>query len=423
MDKIDQGMSESPGAPTDRHSRCRVLVVAHDAMLYGAQHSLLDILSHIDGDRYEPYVVIPSSGPFTDALGELGISSFPGLAQRWIFFPKPMTSRAILRRPWRRLNHPYVLSLLSWVSLPVRVLILAYIVRRNKISLIYTNTATVLDGAFTARLCRIPHVWHLRERVADNHDLSSPLPVGWIAGFALNWSAAVITNSYALARTLFGAAPPEKVKVVHNGVDLSRFTRPTFAIDLPGVPEAARLTAVCGALQKRKDILTYIRSAARLRDLHPDLHHLVIGQGHMGYRLLIEQEIARLGLRDRVHLLGYRDDVPTLLSRIDVMVSTSIHEPFGRTLIEAMAAGKPVVATRSGGPEEIIVDGECGFLVEIGDDVAIAEVISRLLDDKALYEAMSQSARERVFANFDLQSSVSKIERTFDGVLLDHQKV
>lgn len=400
----------------------RVLVVAHDAMLYGAQHSLLDILGGMDRERYEPYVVVPSSGPFSDALESLGMSCFPGLAQRWIFFSKPMTLHAVLRRPWRRLNHPYLLAFLSWLSLPVRVLLLAYIVRKLRISLVYTNTATVLDGALTAWLCRIPHVWHLRERLAGNHDLSSPLPVGWFAGFSLRWSAAVIANSYALARSLFGAELPDKVKVVHNGVNLSRFDSPPIEIDLPGVPVGARLTAVCGALQKGKDILTYIRSAARLRDRHPELHHLVIGQGHLGYRFLIEQEIDRHDLGGRVHLLGYRDDVPALLSRIDVMVSTSTHESFGRTLIEAMAAGKPVIATRSGGPEEIIVEGACGFLAEIGDDAAIADGIARLLDDKALYEAMSQAARERVLTEFDLRSSVRKIERIFDGVLLDHPK-
>jgi glycosyltransferase involved in cell wall biosynthesis len=325
-----------------------------------------------------------------------------------------MSLRAILRRPWRRLNHPYLLALLAWLTLPLRVAVLALLLRRRRIDLVYTNTATILDGALAARLCGVPHVWHLREAVAGNPDLASPLPAGWLPGFVLSHSAAVIVNSADLARRLFGDAPPSKVKVVHNGIDPLGYSGAQPDPALPKLPPVARLAAVCGAVQERKDILTYIRSAARLRDSHPDLHHLVIGHGHGSYLSRIEQEIARHGLADRVHLLGYRNDLPALLSRIDVMVSTAIHEPFGRTLIEAMAAGRPVVATRSGGPQEIIIDGECGFLADVGDDATIAERLARLLDDAELYARMSRAARERVLQHFDLRASVGKIEDCFD---------
>lgn len=410
-------MNRKVGGPRDGMPASRVLVVAHDAMLYGAQRSLLDILERIDRERHEPHVVIPSSGPFTDALRSLGIPFSCGVVQRWVFFPKPMSLRAILRRPWRRLNHPYLLALLAWLSLPLRVFILAQLMRKRRIGLVYTNTATVLDGALAARLCGIPHVWHLREAVAGNTDLASPLPVGWLPGFVLSHSAAVIVNSADLARRLFGDAPPPKVKIVHNGIEPSVYMATQPEPPLPTLPAGARLAAACGSLQERKDILTYIRSAARLRDSHPDLHHLVIGHGHGHYLARIEEEIARNGLADRVHLLGYRDDLPALLSRIDVLVSTAAHEPFGRTLIEAMAAGRPVVATRSGGPQEIVIDGECGFLADVGDDAAIAEHIVRLLDDAGLYARMSRAARERVLQHFDLRVSTGRIEQIFDEAL------
>ncbi|WP_168735344.1 glycosyltransferase family 4 protein [Pseudothauera rhizosphaerae] len=394
-----------------------MLVVAHDAMLYGAQISLLDILGRIDKERYEPHVVIPSAGPFTEALRASGIPLTCGVVQRWIFFPKPMTLRAILRRPWRRLNHPYVLAFLSWLSLPFRVIVLVLLMRKQRVDLVYTNTATVLDGALAARLCSIPHVWHLREGVAGNRDLSSPLPLSWLPGFALSHSATVITNSAGLACRLFGNASPPQVKVVHNGIDSAAYLAEQPEPPLPSLVEGTRLAAVCGALQERKDVLTYIRSAARLRDSHPELHHLLIGQGSGDYLARLQNEIDNRGLTDRVHLLGYRSDMPALLSAIDVLVSTAVDEPFGRTLIEAMAAGKPVVSTRSGGPEEIIIHGECGFLAEVGDDAAVAEHLACLLDDAELYAAMGKAARERVLQYFDLDTSVRKIERIFDEAL------
>lgn len=393
----------------------RLLVVAHDALLYGAQRSLLELLRSIDRSRYEPYVVVPSAGPFTEALRDSGIRFATGLVQRWVFFPKPMSWRAILRRPWRRLNHPHLLALLSWLSLPFRVMLLAMLMRRERTDLVYTNTATMIDGALAARLCGIPHVWHLREAVAGNSDLASPVPVGWLSGFALRHSAAVIVNSHALARRLFGTELPGHVTVIHNGIDLSSLNAAQTASLPPAIPAHAPLTAICGALQERKDILTYIRSASRLHDGNPSLHHLIIGQGYGNYLARVEEAIANNGLKHTVHLLGYRNDLPALLSNIDILVSTAIHEPFGRTLIEAMAAGKPVVATRSGGPEEIVVDGECGYLVDAGNDAAIAERIARLLADPDLYARMSLAARARVSAHFDLRTCVGRIQDVFDA--------
>lgn len=398
----------------------KILVLAHDALLYGAQRSLLDILERLDRQRYEPHVAIPSKGPFTDALQKLGIPFTCGIAQRWIYFPKPMTLRAILRRPWRRLNHPYMLEVLAWLSLPFRVIALAWLIRRRHFDLVYTNTATMLDGALAARLCGIPHVWHLREAVNGNTDLSGIFPASWLPGFSLSHSNAVVTNSTDLARRLFGEPIPSKVEIVHNGIDPATYLTSHPTPLLPKLPAGARLAAVCGTLQERKDILTYLRSAAHLRDSHPELHHLLIGQGNLSYLSRIHREILSLRLEDRVHFLGHRDDLPALLSHIDVLVSTAIDEPFGRTLIEAMAAGKPVVATRSGGPQEIIVDGECGFLTELGDDTTIAERLARLLDDAGLYSKMSHAARARVSQHFDLKICLAKIEKIFDEALQGH---
>lgn len=400
----------------------KILVLAHDALLYGAQRSLLDILGRLDRQRYEPHVAIPSKGPFTDALRTLGIPFTCGIVQRWIFFPKPMSWRAILRRPWRSLNHPHIFALLSLISMPLRLVALTWLVRRQKITLIYTNTATVIDGAVLARICGLPHVWHLREPVTGNPDLSSPIPVSWLPSFTLNWSATVIINSRALATGLFGDDLPNKVVVLHNGINLPDLDNCTTPVGLPAIPWGCRITAVCGSVQTRKDILTFVRSAARLRDSHPHLHHLIIGTGPADYVRLVEAEIARHALNERVHLLGYRNDMTSLLSRIDVLISCATNEPFGRTLIEAMAAGKPVIATRSGGPEEIVEDGKTGYLVEVGDHAAIATKLAIILGDDELRGAMGEAGRRHAEELFDLRRSVSRLESIFDAARLTHMR-
>jgi glycosyltransferase involved in cell wall biosynthesis len=143
----------------------------------------------------------------------------------------------------------------------------------------------------------------------------------------------------------------------------------------------------------------------------------VIGGGQAEYATALRREAERLGLAARVHFLGDRADVRALLSRCEILVSASLHESFGRTLIEAMALGVPVVATKSGGPEEIIEDGKSGFLVATGDAGALAERMSRLLSDRALAAAMGKAGRERVERCFDIRKTVAGIEKVFSEAL------
>lgn len=383
----------------------------------GAQRSLLDILERMDRTKFEPVVVVPSSGPFAAVLKRQGIRYYLGIAQRWIFFAKPMTFGDVMRRPWRSLNHPYVLGALSLLSLPIRVFMLCVLVKLKDVRLVYTNTATVIDGALVARLCGIPHVWHLREQIAGNPDLATPFPVDWVPGFFSRWSRKLIVNSRALARNIYEDHLPDNLAIVHNGIDISCYQNQLLPVDLPHIPTGGRVAAICGGVHERKDVMTFLRAAARLRDHYPLLHYFVIGAGQQEYMRKIKLAATQLGLSDHVHFLGYRNDVPALLNRIDVLVSTAIMESFGRTLIEAMVVGKPVIATRSGGPEEIIVEGETGYLVNVGDDEAVATRLSELLDDGDKRLAIGNAARCAVIERFDLRNVVLAIEDIISSAL------
>lgn len=390
-----------------------VLVVCHDAGLGGAQLSLLDILTRLDPARYRPLLVVPTLGPFVAAARKRGFRCWWGLTQRWVFFRK----RAFVSRPWRLLAHPWLWATLSLATLPLRLAALALLARKEDVRLVYSNTVTVADGALLARLLRLPHIWHLREAVAGNADLDFPLPVTAIPDFIRRHSSGVIVNSDALRRQLFGADAPEKVRTIWNGVDLdppAAVSKPTLPHD---IPPGARLTGICGRLGENKGIDVYLHAVARLGDGFGDVHHLVIGSGPAGQLTKLRALAARLGIAKRVHFLGFRDDAPTLLGRLSVLVSASKHETFGRTLIEAMAQGVPVVATKSGGPEEIVEDGISGFLVEIGDAEAIVEKMKRLLADPALAQTMGAAGHARAFAHFDIRRTAASVQETFDDAL------
>lgn len=375
----------------------RILVVGHDAAMGGAQHALLETLHRLDACGYRPLALVPTGGPFVEALRQAGIECHTGPVQRWIFFRKP--DAGLLR-------HPNLWALLSLLTLPLRLAILAFLARLKGICLVYSNTITVIDGALTARLLGLPHVWHLHEAVEDNDNLASPWPTSWLPRFILDQSERVIVNSEHLRRNLFQNLPQDKVRVVFNGVDMTASLAPPC---LEGIPKDAQLTAIVGRLDENKRIGDYLEALALLQQSFPEAHHLVVGRGPSAHEYRLQLAVARLGLSGQVHFLGYRDDVRSLLTRVSVLVSASARESFGRTLIEAMAAGVPVVATRSGGPEEIIVDGECGYLVEVGDVAALAERIRRLLGDRTLAQTIGTAGRRRASEHFDLERSGTQI--------------
>lgn len=391
----------------------KILVIAHDAGLGGAQRSLLELLERLNPADYRPLVLAPTPGPFVQAARRLGLKCLWGVSQRWVFFSKPMALPALLRRPWRLFAHPYLWALISWLTLPIRIVLLVALARKEGVGLVYSNTITVLDGALLARVLGVPHVWHLRETVAGNPDLDFPFSLGWLPGFVLRWSDRVIVNSHALSRQLFGARGDDKVRVIWNGIDLDQATRPSVPA---GVPAGVPLTAICGRLHERKGIPDYLAAVARLRQDHPNAHHLVIGTGQPEYLRRLHEEVDRLGLGGRVHFLGDRPDARELMASVDVLVSAASQEPFGRSLVEAMAAGVPVVATRSGGPEEIVVDGASGYLVEVGDVAALAGRIAGLLGDRELARTMGQAGRQRALSHFSLERVVAAIVGVFSEV-------
>ena len=405
------GSTENASRPT------RVLVLGHDAAIGGAQLSLLAILERLDPERFRPIVIVPTPGPFLDELRNRGIECHWGMAQRWIFFAKRGPASSRKTRLVRLMLHPHLWAVLSLLTLPVRIGILAIFAKMKRVDLVYTNTVTILDGAFTARLVGASHVWHLRELIRGNPDLSYPFSTGWVSEFVRGWSNRVILNSQYLRRAYYGDLADDRIRVIVNGIAGSQPSRTGFAVLPASIPPSARLTACCGRVSESKGIDIYLHAMARLKDSHPNLHHLIIGDGQPDFIINLKELSGSLGLAGRVHFLGHRSDVPELLACADILVSASNQESFGRTLIEAMMAAVLVVATRSGGPEEIIVDGRSGFLVDVGDDRALAARVGHLLDDASVAAAIGSAGRTRVLKDFGLDRVVEEVCATWEESL------
>jgi glycosyltransferase involved in cell wall biosynthesis len=224
------------------------------------------------------------------------------------------------------------------------------------------------------------------------------------------------------SESIFDAAD---IEVIHNGVDQSRFkpnvgAREYARRSFQAGPRDSSLVGMAGHLAPIKGQDEFIRAAAVVVPRRDDVTFVVAGEDKSRSgenRRRLERLISDLGLGGRVHLPGWMDDVPRLLSALDLFVSPSRSEPFGLSIIEAMACGVPVVATKSEGACEILEDGVTGLLVPLGDHEALAEAICALLADGRRRASLAARALEAVRDRFSLERMVTATEQLYESVL------
>jgi len=172
------------------------------------------------------------------------------------------------------------------------------------------------------------------------------------------------------------------------------------------------------ALADHKDYPTFLRTAATVVSSRPDVHFIIAGEGPEEKN--IRQMITDLQLSDHVHLLGFRKDVVQVMQSLDVFLITSVTEGLGTIVLEAFAAGVPVVATNAGGIPEMVTDQVTGLLAPIGDANALATSVLRLLTDKSLSHTLSQNAKQRV-EQFSYKITGAKTLSIYEAVTADKE--
>ena len=244
-------------------------------------------------------------------------------------------------------------------------------------------------------------------------------------------AAAVVTISETNRRLIggwFGETAERRTTVIHCGVDPAVFAPPTApdedAVDVasdPGTSAAGRpMTVVCVASLQPQKGQRYLVDASRLLvDRGHRVRCILVGEGTE--RPSLERRVDELGLGEVVRLAGVqpRDRVAAIVAGADVVAQPSVVLPNGKTegipvaLMEAMAAERPVVASRLSGIPELVIDGETGLLVDEGDPVALADAIERLIADPALARRVGRAGRDRVLAEFDLRVTTARLLDVF----------
>lgn len=238
----------------------------------------------------------------------------------------------------------------------------------------------------------------------------------------LGGAGRVIAVSEAVAESLRrnGVVESSKITVVHNGIDTERFTPSAAAVEGALGGDSPVLVGTVGHLAPIKGHDVFVRAAALICARRRGVRFVVIGEDkspQMGYRKFLEGLVAELGLSGSVVMPGWQDDIPRALSSLTLFVSAARSEPFGLSIVEAMAAGLPVVAAASEGASEIIEDGLSGRLVPVGDPESLAEAINDLLDDPSERSRLGRNALLAARQRYSLTRMASDTERVYREVL------
>jgi sugar transferase (PEP-CTERM/EpsH1 system associated) len=281
---------------------------------------------------------------------------------------------------------------------------MARLFRMLRPDIVHTRNWTCIDAIIGARLAGVPVVIH------GEHGREAADPEGrnrrrqQVRRLLSPFTTEFVTVSRDLARWLIEEVrvPARKVRTIYNGVDTERYA--------PGDRAAARralalppdwtVAGTVGRLDLVKDQVGLIRAFAQVANEKPSV--LVIA-GDGPSRGQLEALVGELALGDRVRLLGERDDVPLILRALDIFVLSSIGEGISNAILEAMATGLPVIATRVGGNSELVRDGLTGRLIEPRSPDALAGALATYIEDPALVRAHGAAGRERAAREFGLE--------------------
>lgn len=353
----------------------------HGPLVGGGEISLLTLMTALDPTRWRPLLVVPEEGRVAEEAHDAGIPT-------WVIpFPS-------LKRPQR--------------ALPTTVADLRSLVLDQNVRIVHANgSRAMVYGGFAGFLAGKPVIWHVR--IADKD--------GWLDRGLARMAARIIVNSEAVRRR-FPWVPDAKVRRIHNGIDLTRFVpqEPSGSLRAAlGLTVQDRVIVSVGRFVPFKGYDVLIEAAALLHRTEPQLHWLLVGDGEQRVRLT--EQCAAHGLSTHVHFVGWKDDVRPWLALGDLFVLPSLCEHFGRVIVEAMAMGKPVVATDAGGVPEIVAHGETGLLVPPGDAERLAGAVLHLLHHRATRTRCGTAGRRRAERHFSLSGHADAVGALYEELI------
>jgi glycosyltransferase involved in cell wall biosynthesis len=382
------------------------LFIHGSADLYGSAKILLQIVKVCVREKEDVVVILPHHGTLVKELEDLGIDVCivnVGVLRRRYFTPWGILGRVML-----------------WLSATYKI---TRLIKRYSVSTIYINSANVILGPILKWLTGLPLIWHLHEIVEN------PSILKYFLVRLIEKSNQVIAVSDATRDFWMKQSTKLNIHLLHNGIPTSDFKHAVslndseFPFTLKNTNNAI-LIAMVGRVQPWKgqayflNIMKSFFDEMKVSELN--VYAIMVGDAYPGYEYYVaelKQSIVDNELGDKVFYIGYRRDIPAILASIDLLVLPSLlPDPLPTVVLEAMASGKPVLATLQGGASEMILEGETGAFMPLDDHKKAAETLRSLLLNTEKMREMGQKGNQRVNEYFSLEAFESnwlKLFRTF----------
>lgn len=361
--------------PANLRRPIRLAVLLQDLEFGGTQRYATHLLRHIDRELFEPELwSLRGGADMAPHLDGTGI---------------PIT--------W--------LSQTSWVG-PHSLFNLVRMIRTRRPDILYTLTVVPnIWGRLFGHLAGVPSIVSGYRSLLPNQK----------ERFLWRFSSRIICNAHVLKDIMIERikVEPDRIAVVPNGVDTD-FFRPE-----PRAGDPAPTAIYMGRLVDEKDPVNVLNGFKVAAGIVPEARFILMGNGNLRSRL--ERSIAADSLRDRIRVIPAESDIRSRLQQADIFAIGSKREASPNVVIEAMASGKPVVATAVGGIPELVQDGETGFLVEHGDSAGFGNALAKLLADPDLRRTMSEKARQRVMEDHSLETMVRRTEKVLLETVQDRE--
>jgi glycosyltransferase involved in cell wall biosynthesis len=356
----------------------------------GSHISAMTLIERLDRKRYHPKIILIGKEGSVDRLarelGQLPQQIMPNLTSN----PTLVESLGIVREAARELAS-------------------------GKFDIVHTNEGNMhVIWGLAAKIAGVAHVWHHRGN-PDAKGLRFLAPLTANQVISVSRFAAPRQSAYSAAK---------RCTVIHSPFDLG-IAGTNRAAGRRQIQEELSLTddsifvGYFGHYSDRKRPLKFIEAIAAAIRIAPELpvHGLMFGEEHdPGLLRQMESSVEKLGLRNRIHLMGFRKSAETWLAGCDALLVPAVEEPFGRTLIEAMLVGTPVVAAASGGNIEAIDDGRTGLLATADDADALGQRLLAILRDKTLAQDIRSKAKEHALCHFGIDVHVRGVESVYDRI-------
>lgn len=385
-----------------------ILFIHQSAELYGSDKTMLYFLSELDKTKYLPVIVLPNDGPLKTELEKNNIKVV--IAPVLKLYRKMFTGKNLIKF-FREYNEG--------------VRTLDKLNQEHNFKLVYSHTLAALIGIIFAKKRKIKHLWHVQEIIAKPKVFNQAFK----KLLSLQCNHKVVYDSIATMNfwTNDNKILTAKSEAVWNGIELKNIQ--TFKQE--EIAEVRKnyfsshkdeiIIALVGRINSWKGQQLLLNAFNILSNKNHNIKLVYLGSAPSNQEIFeidLKSKIKEFSLEEKVILIPFQKDISKFWNSIDIAVVPSTEpEPFGMVVIEAMLAKKPVVASNHGGPTEIVVNNETGFLFEPNNEIQLANAIQKLIEDQELRNTFGEKGFQRVQSTFSLENHVNHFEKIFIELL------